>query len=139
MFTSRSRRPATATDTCALSSLTTITIASVSSQSPSAARWRVPNERSFTVDWVSGRIAPAVRTRMDAATCALYRAVPVRERDDGTLVVALADPVNVSILQDLSFIVGAEVEARTAPWELVERLRLRLDGRGDPKARERGR
>ena len=66
-------------------------------------------------------IPEGVRARMDGATCALYRAVPVREEADGTLVVALADPINVSILQDLSFIVGSEVEAVIASEPAVDR------------------
>ncbi len=66
-------------------------------------------------------IAPEVVPLVDAATCALYRAVPVRLLDTGTLVVALADPLNVSILQDLSFLVGREVQAVIADEEAVDR------------------
>jgi len=51
---------------------------------------------------------PAALARMDAATCHLFRVVPVRE-EGGALLVALADPLNVSILQDLSFVVGSPV------------------------------
>ena len=51
---------------------------------------------------------PAALKRLDAATCHLFRVVPLRE-EAGKLVVALADPLNVSILQDLAFVVGTEV------------------------------
>jgi len=40
---------------------------------------------------------PAVLKRLDAATCHLFRVVPLRE-EVGKLVVALADLLNVSIL-----------------------------------------
>ncbi len=65
--------------------------------------------------------APGVVGRMDAATCSLYRAVPLRTDEDGALVVALADPANVAVLQDLSFLVGAEVRAVVAGEDAVDR------------------
>lgn len=73
------------------------------------------------IDLDETTITPEVRDRMDAATCALYRAVPVRVETDGTLVVALADPMNVGILQDLSFSVGSEVSAVIASEASVDR------------------
>lgn len=63
----------------------------------------------------------SVVARVDGATCALYRIAPVREDPDGALVVALADPVNVNVLQDLSFVVGGEVRAVIADEESVDR------------------
>ncbi|MCB9898429.1 MAG: Flp pilus assembly complex ATPase component TadA [Planctomycetes bacterium] len=72
------------------------------------------------VDLDSLQIPDVVRKRMDGATCALYRAVPIREEGKG-LVVALADPVNVNVLEDLSFIVGGEVRAMIADDAQVDR------------------
>jgi len=60
------------------------------------------------VDLSASPPAPAALKRLDAATCHLFHVVPVRE-EAGTLVVALADPLNASILQDLSFVVGSPV------------------------------
>ena len=51
--------PASATETMAVSSETTMTIASVSSLSPRAARWRVPRDRSPLLACESGRMQPA--------------------------------------------------------------------------------
>jgi type IV pilus assembly protein PilB len=73
------------------------------------------------IDLDATSIPPDVRERMDATTCALYRAVPVRVETDGTLVVALADPMNVSIIQDLSFSVGSDVVAVIASESAVDR------------------
>jgi type IV pilus assembly protein PilB len=63
---------------------------------------------------------PAAIKRLDAATCNLFRAVPLRE-ENGALIVALADPLNVSILQDLAFVVGSEVRGVLATEAAVSR------------------
>ncbi|RKY22260.1 MAG: pilus assembly protein PilB [Planctomycetota bacterium] len=81
------------------------------------------------VDLDALEISDAIAGRMDAATCQLYRAVPIRE-DGGTLVVALADPLNVNVLQDLSFVVGSEVSATIADEEAVDRALERHWGVG---------
>src|SRR5437660_7808619 len=46
-----------------VSSDTTSTVASVSSDKPSAARWRVPSDLSATLNWVSGSTHPAPMMR----------------------------------------------------------------------------
>jgi type IV pilus assembly protein PilB len=74
-------------------------------------------------------IPESVVGRMDATTCQLYRAVPIRE-DGRTLVVALADPLNVNVLQDLSFVVGSEVTATIADESAVDRALERHWGVG---------
>lgn len=38
-----------------------------------------------------------------------YNVMPIREREDGTIVVALADPLNLSLLDDLQQIIGRPV------------------------------
>ena len=55
----RCRVPRVASETFAVSSETTKTRASVSSERPSAARCRVPRDRSLTGFWVRGRMQPA--------------------------------------------------------------------------------
>jgi type IV pilus assembly protein PilB len=66
-------------------------------------------------------IPDEVVARMDGATCALYRAIPLREESDGALIVALADPLNVNVLQDLAFVVGGDVRAEIAGEGAVDR------------------
>lgn len=46
--------------------------------------------------------------------------IPVRV-DDGTLVVALADPLNVTALDDLRFILGCEVKGAVAPGDSIKK------------------
>jgi len=79
------------------------------------------------IDLDATPIPPAVAARLDAATCLLFRVVPVRE-DGRNLVVALSDPLNVNILQDLAFIVGGTVTGVIASEEAVDRALARLHG-----------
>jgi type IV pilus assembly protein PilB len=79
------------------------------------------------VDLDQVEIPPAISKRLDAATCQLFRAVPYKE-EGGALIVALADPLNVNILQDLSFIVGTEVKGSIATEQAVDRALKRLYG-----------
>jgi len=72
------------------------------------------------IDLDAVEIPRAVLARIDGSTCSLFRVVPVRE-EDGRLVVALADPLNVNLLQDLSFMVGGEVEGVIAGEAAVAR------------------
>jgi type IV pilus assembly protein PilB len=88
------------------------------------------------VDLDGEEIPDDVAGRLDGATCSLFRAVPVREDDDGALIVALADPLNVNILQDLSFIVGSEVRGAIATEEAVDRALERLYGGAAPQSME---
>ncbi|MGQ0553970.1 MAG: GspE/PulE family protein [Planctomycetota bacterium] len=83
------------------------------------------------IDLDAETLDPAVAGRLDAATCALFRAVPVR-MVGGALLVALADPLNVNILQDLAFIVGSEVKGAIATEEAVDRALVRLHGNAPP-------
>jgi len=73
------------------------------------------------VDLDSIEIPDDIVARMDGSSCALYRAIPMCEDTDGTLVVALADPLNINILQDLAFVVGSEVRAEIASEGAVDR------------------
>ncbi|MED5331047.1 MAG: GspE/PulE family protein [Planctomycetota bacterium] len=72
------------------------------------------------IDLDETEIPESIIARLDGATCALYRAIPVAE-EDSALVVALADPVNVNLLQDLSFVVGSDIKARIAHDSAVDR------------------
>jgi type IV pilus assembly protein PilB len=85
------------------------------------------------VDLDQVEIPAAVAKRLDAATCQLFRAVPYKE-EGGALVVALADPLNVNILQDLSFIVGSEVRGAIATEQAVDRALKRLYGAAEQQS-----
>lgn len=82
------------------------------------------------VDLDGLEIPPDVVARMDGASCALYRAVPIRVDDDGALVVALADPLNVNVLPDLAFVVGSEVRGAIASEGAIDRALERHWDRG---------
>jgi len=73
------------------------------------------------VDLDALQIPDDVVARMDGATCTLYQAIPVRIESDGALIVALADPLNINVLQDLTFVVGSEVRAEIAGEAAVGR------------------
>ena len=85
------------------------------------------------VDLDQVEIPPAIAKRLDAATCQLFRAVPYKE-EGGALIVALADPLNVNILQDLSFIVGTEVKGSIATEQAVDRALKRLYGAAEQQS-----
>ncbi len=79
------------------------------------------------IDLDEVEVSDAVTARMDAGTCELYRVVPVRVEGD-VLVVALADPLNVNILPDLSFTLGCEVRGAIASEGAIDRALRRLYG-----------
>ena len=76
------------------------------------------------IDLEAQDIPQQVIARMDGATCSLYRVVPVRE-EGKTLVVALADPLNVNILPDLAFTLGREVKGLIASETAVDKALAR--------------
>lgn len=49
-----------------------------------------------------------------------YNVVPIREKEDGTIVIALADPLNLSLLDDIQQIVGRPVEGAVSSLEAVQ-------------------
>ncbi len=58
---------------------------------------------------------------MDAATANIFRVVPFA-KDGGVVKVALTDPTNLGCLDDLRFMLGADVEAYIATEEQVTKL-----------------
>ena len=67
----------------------------------------------------NAEISPDVVDRVDASTAALFRVMPVRY-EKGVLTVALADPLNANMLDDLEFIVNAKVKGVIADGEAVD-------------------
>jgi type IV pilus assembly protein PilB len=68
------------------------------------------------------RIEPdkAAVAKIDATTANLLRVMPFK-LEAGTLIVALADPVNVSCLDELSFIAGCAVKGAIADENAIQR------------------
>ena len=61
----------------------------------------------------------SVLSKIDTSTANVFRIVPVRE-EEGALVVAMADPMNIGVLDDLKFLLNQEVRGAVAPSEEVE-------------------
>jgi type IV pilus assembly protein PilB len=65
-------------------------------------------------------IPEEIIARVDANIAETYRVVPV-EQGDNYITVALSDPVNISILDDLRFMLDCEVKAVVATKESIDR------------------
>jgi type IV pilus assembly protein PilB len=72
-----------------------------------------------SVDLAAAAIPADVLKRVDAQTAQAFRVVPFKF-EDGTLYVALADPMNTAVVDDLSFMTGAAVKACVASDEEVD-------------------
>jgi len=62
------------------------------------------------VDLTRMKIEDEVLRRMPADVAKFYNVVPVRETKDGALVVAVADPLNVGLIDDLEQILGCRIQ-----------------------------
>jgi type IV pilus assembly protein PilB len=71
------------------------------------------------IDLKDREIGPEVVKIVPAGLARLHRALPV-ELVDGTLRVALADPLEPSIAEDLRFALGRDIEVVVAPVEQIE-------------------
>lgn len=72
-----------------------------------------------TVDLSTIQFTPDLIERIDANTAKLYGVVPIRQ-EPGKLVVALSNPQNTALLDDLRFMTGGEVEGVLAPEEQID-------------------
>jgi type IV pilus assembly protein PilB len=71
-----------------------------------------------TVDLSKVSFTPELLEAVDAGTARIFGIVPV-SRSDGTLTVAIANPQNSSVLDDLRFMTGSEVVGVLAPENQV--------------------
>ena len=71
------------------------------------------------VDLASVTIPTELVDRMDAATVNIFRVVPFAV-EANVVKVAVADPTNLSCLDDVRFMLGQEVEAYVAPADEIE-------------------
>jgi type IV pilus assembly protein PilB len=72
------------------------------------------------IDLARVRPEPDALARIDATTAHTYGALPV-SLADGVLTVAIADPLNTAILEDLAFATGLEVRGAMADAEALRR------------------
>jgi type IV pilus assembly protein PilB len=73
-----------------------------------------------TVDLEIEKPQPAALERVDATLAHAFGVLPL-ELAGGRLVVAIGDPLNVSLLEDLRFSTGLEIEGRLADAELLRK------------------
>ncbi len=70
------------------------------------------------VDLRQVKFTPELLGRIDANTARMFNVVPIRQ-DGARLVVALSNPQNTALLDDLRFMTGGEVEGVLAPQDQV--------------------
>ena len=73
------------------------------------------------VDLDAQQIPVDLFDRIDANTAKMFNVVPVRE-EGNKLVVALSNPQNTALLDDLRFMTGGEVEGVLAPQAQIDKL-----------------
>ena len=66
------------------------------------------------------KIKDEVLRKLSSDVAKFYNVVPIREKEDGTIVVALADPLNLSVIDDLQQIMGCPVEGAVSNLEEVQ-------------------
>ncbi|MFP6595916.1 MAG: ATPase, T2SS/T4P/T4SS family [Candidatus Hydrogenedentota bacterium] len=66
------------------------------------------------------KIKDEVLRKLPSDVAKFYNVVPIREKEDGTIIVALADPLNLSVLDDLQQIMGCRVEGAVSSLEEVQ-------------------
>jgi type IV pilus assembly protein PilB len=66
------------------------------------------------------KIKDEILKKLPADVAKFYNVVPIREKEDGTIVVALADPLNLSVMDDLSQIMGCPIEGAVSNPEDVQ-------------------
>jgi type II secretion system protein E len=86
---------------------------------------RIVNLRDFP------RADAKLRAVMTADQAKKVRAIPVEEKEDGTIVMAVADPSNPMIADDLRLILGREVETVIADEEEIDERIEAYYGMGD--------
>jgi type IV pilus assembly protein PilB len=86
-------------------------------------------------DLSSVDLDPDLVAAVDANTARMFNLVPVR-REGSRLYVALSNPSNVAVLEDLRFMTGCDVEGVLAPQEQIDRLVEKFYGGAQDSMRE---
>lgn len=68
----------------------------------------------------SMKIKDEVLKKLPADVAKFYNVVPIRAKEDGTIVVALADPLNLTVMDDLAQIMGCPIEGAVSNPEEVQ-------------------
>ncbi len=79
------------------------------------------------VDLDAVTVSPELAKRVDASSATVFKVVPIAE-EDGTLWVALADPLNVHFLDELKVLSGCDVKGKIADADAIERKLKQLYG-----------
>ena len=74
-----------------------------------------------TVDLTTVTPSPEALAVVDGSICHTYGVLPLRV-EGGALVVAISDPLNTAVLEDLSFTTGSEVRGAVADSEVIREL-----------------
>lgn len=72
------------------------------------------------VNLSSLKIKDEVLRKLPSDVAKFYNVVPIREKEDGTIIVALADPLNLSVIDDLQQIMGCRIEGAVSSLEEVQ-------------------
>ncbi|RKY14444.1 MAG: pilus assembly protein PilB, partial [Planctomycetota bacterium] len=88
------------------------------------------------VDLDNMEIPDEVIEKVDKTIVETYRVMPV-EADDSKIVVAISDPTNLGVLDDLRFMLDSEVEAVVATEDSIERAIKRYYGGKEEESIER--
>lgn len=84
------------------------------------------------VDLTRLKIDDEVLRKIPPDVAKFYSVVPIREREDGTLVVALADPLNISTLDDLQQIIGCPIEGAVSnPQDVTDSIKTNYSFESD--------
>lgn len=73
------------------------------------------------VDLATVTVDPAAVRKLDYNTAQMFEIFPFRFEADGTLVVAMANPMNVTLLDDVRFMANAEVRGAVADGEAIRK------------------
>jgi type IV pilus assembly protein PilB len=88
----------------------------------------------FGIDYIDLSTSPpdmGVAMMLDPQAIKRYQAIPVAIAEDGSLLLAMADPTNVLSADDVAMITGRRVRVLSASAEDVAQFAARLDGVSD--------
>jgi type IV pilus assembly protein PilB len=89
------------------------------------------DQKILRADQLAYVLAMGVAMMLDAAAIKRYQAIPFAIAEDGSLLLAMADPTNVLSADDVAMITGRRVRVLSASAEDVAQFAARLDGVGE--------
>ena len=73
------------------------------------------------VDLGAVEVDPEAVRKIDYNMASMFQIIPFRYREDGTLVVAMANPMNAAVLDDVQFMANCQIEGAVADEEAIKR------------------